>query len=59
MVGAVAASFGGGVNGYTAAFLAVGSVMLAMTALTLALKNRAAELDTARQNHATVETQHA
>ena len=59
MVGAVAASFGGGVNGYTAAFLAVGSVMLAMTALTLALKNRAAVLDTARQNHETVETQHA
>ncbi|MBI5653050.1 MAG: MFS transporter [Chloroflexi bacterium] len=59
MVGAVAASFGGGISGYTAAFLTVGIVMLAMTALTLALKNRAAELDTARQNHAAVETQRA
>ncbi len=59
MVGAVAASFGGGVNGYTAAFLTVGVVMLLMTALTLALKGRAEELATARQNHAATSSQRA
>ena len=52
MVGAVAASFGGGMNGYTTAFLVVGMVTAAMVLLTLGLKNRAAELDTAKQNHA-------
>jgi MFS family permease len=59
MVGAVAASFGGGVNGYTAAFLTVGVVMVLMTALTLALKRRAEELATARANHAAPSTQRA
>jgi MFS family permease len=54
LVGAVAASFGGGFNGYATAFLAVGVVMLIMTALTLGLKNRAAEQETARRNQAAV-----
>ena len=53
MVGAVAASFGGGMNGYTTAFLVVGIVVAAMVGLTLGLKSRAAELETAKQNHAT------
>ena len=53
LVGAVAASFGGGMKGYTTAFLAVGIVMAAMVALTLGLKSRADEQTTAQQNHAT------
>jgi MFS family permease len=52
LVGAVAASFGGGMTGYTTAFLVVGIVMAVMVALTLGLKGRAAELETAKQNHA-------
>ncbi len=52
LVGAMAASFGGGMNGYTTAFLAVGIVVAAMAVLTFALKNRAAELETAKQNQA-------
>lgn len=58
-VGAVAASFGGGLGGYSTAFLTVGGVMLCLTALTLGLKNRADELETARQNHPSVERQGA
>ncbi len=54
LVGAVAASFGGGQSGYATAFLVVGIVMLALTALTLGLKNRAAEIDTARRNQPAV-----
>jgi EmrB/QacA subfamily drug resistance transporter len=50
LVGAVAASFGGGLVGYATAFLAVGIVMLVMTVMTLGLKNRAAELETAQRN---------
>ncbi|MDE3091818.1 MAG: MFS transporter, partial [Chloroflexota bacterium] len=52
LVGAVAASFGGGLNGYGTAFLAVGVVMLVMTLLTIALKSRAEELATAQRHHA-------
>ncbi|MBI5302128.1 MAG: MFS transporter [Chloroflexi bacterium] len=59
LVGAVASSFGGGVNGYTVGFLAVGVVMLGLTALTFALKGRAQEVETARRNHAAVDAQHA
>lgn len=58
LVGAVAASFGGGTSGYATAFLAVGLVMLAMTLLTLGLKSRAAELETAQRNRA-IEAQRA
>lgn len=51
LVGAVAASFGGGLSGYATAFAAVGIVMLVMTFITLGLKKRSAELETARRNH--------
>ncbi len=51
LVGAMAASFGGGLTGYASAFFAVGIIMVGMTALTLGLKNRAAELATAQENH--------
>ncbi len=57
LIGAIAASFGGGVNGYTAGFLTVGVVMLGMTALTWMLKGRADEAATAQRNHAAQATQ--
>ena len=59
LVGAVAASFGGGIIGYATAFLAVGVVMLIMAAATLGLKNRAAELETAQRNQAVAGAQRA
>jgi len=59
LVGAVAASFGGGITGYATAFLAVGLVMLIMTTLTLGLKSRAAEIETAQRNQPAVATPHA
>jgi EmrB/QacA subfamily drug resistance transporter len=46
LVGAVAASLGGGTVGYNAAYLVIGVVALVMTALTFALKSRAQELAT-------------
>ena len=46
MVGAVAASFGGGIDGYQNAFLAVGLAAIALILLALGLKSRAAELAT-------------
>ncbi len=52
MVGAVAASFGGGVKGYAQAFLTVGLVMAVLSLLTLRLKGRAEEMATARANQA-------
>jgi MFS family permease len=59
LVGAVAASFGGGTSGYTTAFLAVGLVMLVMMLLTTGLKNRTAELETAQRNRAAVDAPRA
>ena len=59
LVGAVAASFGGGTAGYAMAFLAVGVVMLIMTAMTLGLKNRNDELATAQRNQSMVGAQRA
>ena len=59
LVGAVAASFGGGIIGYATAFLAVGVVMLIMAAMTLGLKNRGAELETAQRNQAVAGAQRA
>jgi EmrB/QacA subfamily drug resistance transporter len=53
MVGAVAASYGGGAKGYAAAFMAVGVVMLLLTLSALGLKSRAAELASARRGEAT------
>ncbi len=49
LVGAVAASRGGGVAGYSTAFLAVGAVSLLLTIAALGLKDRSAELATAQQ----------
>jgi MFS family permease len=44
MVGAVSASQGGGVAGYSAAFLVIGCVAVVLTVLTVGLKSRTAEL---------------
>ncbi len=55
LVGAVAASFGGGANGYTAAYFAVGLATALLALATLGLKNRAEELATARRNQAPIE----
>ena len=43
LVGAVAASQGGGVAGYSAAFLVIAAVSLVLTLLSLRLKSRTAE----------------
>ena len=51
LVGAVAASQGGGVAGYAAAFLVIAAVSLVLALLTLGLKSRPAELATLQQNH--------
>lgn len=51
-VGAVAASRGGGVAGYQAAYLAIGALALGLVALTSGLKSRAQELATLRANEA-------
>ena len=59
LVGAVAASFGGGINGYTTAFLAVAIVLIVMVTLTLGLKGQVAERAAAKQNHAATETAQA
>jgi hypothetical protein len=48
VVGAIAASQGGGVPGYSAAFLVICIVAIVLVLLTLGLKNRAVELETAR-----------
>lgn len=53
VVGAVAASGGGGVEGYQAAFLAVGSIAIVLLLLALALKSQTAERETVRRNEAT------
>ena len=51
-VGAVAASQGGGVAGYSAAYLVIGGVAIALTLLALGLKGRAAELATVQRHTA-------
>lgn len=50
LVGAVAASMGGGVPGYQNAFAIIGGVSLAFAVLALALKSRSEELATVRRN---------
>ena len=45
-VGAVAASMGGGVDGYSAAYLTIGVVALVLTVLAVGLKSRSSELAT-------------
>ncbi len=52
-VGAVAASQGGGVGGYQAAFLVVAGVSLILIVIALELKNRTAEIATAQQHAST------
>ncbi|MGQ9766860.1 MAG: hypothetical protein ACUVSS_05935 [Anaerolineae bacterium] len=49
LVGAVAASRGGGVAGYSTAFLVVGAVLLLLTVAAFGLKDRCAELVMAQQ----------
>ncbi|HSN77610.1 MAG TPA: hypothetical protein VL334_21260, partial [Anaerolineae bacterium] len=50
LVGAVAASMGGGVVGYQQAFVIIGIVSAAFFVLALALKNRPEELATVQRN---------
>jgi MFS family permease len=50
LIGAVAASRGGGAAGYTTAFLLIGALMLVLTLAALRLKGRDAELATVRRN---------
>lgn len=50
LIGAVAASMGGGVKGYGAAYMVVGVVAGLMVILTFGLKNRQQELSTVAQN---------
>jgi EmrB/QacA subfamily drug resistance transporter len=57
VVGAVAASQGGGVTGYEAAFMAIGVVALIMTLLTLGLKGKAAEQATIQHNRQVASTE--
>ncbi|MDR3577765.1 MAG: MFS transporter [Anaerolineaceae bacterium] len=44
LVGAIAASYGGGINGYSAAYLAIGVLSVVLVLLTLGLKNHQEEL---------------
>jgi MFS family permease len=53
LVGAVAASRGGGVPGYTASFMLIGVVLLLLTLASLGLKGRAEELATVSRNETT------
>jgi MFS family permease len=50
VVGAVAASRGGGLAGYQAAYLMVGGIALLLTLLSSGLKRREEELSTARRH---------
>jgi len=59
LVGAVAASMGGGVPGYQNAFAIIGGVSLAFAVLALALKSRSEELATVRRNEQAEATQPA
>lgn len=56
LVGAVAASFGGGVIGYSSAYGVIGLVAIIMILLALGLKSRAAELATLAQQEIPAET---
>ena len=52
LVGAIAASAGGGVSGYGAAYLTIGSMAVLLVLLTLGLKNRRQELALTAQRQA-------
>lgn len=56
LIGAVAASVGGGVAGYSAAYRVVGIVAVVMVVLTLGLKNRQQEIATAQNNQQNTES---
>ncbi len=51
-VGAIAASLGGDVKGFTSAYLAVGGIAVLITLLALALKSQSAEQATVQQHEA-------
>ena len=53
LVGAVAASQGGGASGYQNAYLVVGAIAVLLTVLGFGLKSRVDEMATAKNNHAT------
>lgn len=55
LIGAVAASVGGGVAGYGAAYRVVGIVAVVMVVLTLGLKNRQQEIATVQNNQQNIE----
>lgn len=58
MVGAIAASFGGGVDGFSRAFLVVGIIAIVLTVVTFGLKSQAVERATfQRSNVGTLEHQ--
>lgn len=52
MVGAIAASFGGGVDGFTRAFLVVGIIAVVLTGVSFGLKSQEDERETAKKNQA-------
>jgi hypothetical protein len=52
LVGAVAASMGGGVKGYGAAYMVIGVIAGFMVLLTLGLKNRQQEQNMLKSNQA-------
>jgi MFS family permease len=54
LVGAVADSQGGGVTGYSSAFLVTGVIGVLLVVLAMGLKNRAAELQTVREHEAAI-----
>jgi EmrB/QacA subfamily drug resistance transporter len=56
LIGAVAASVGGGVAGYSAAYRVVGIVAVIMVVLALGLKNRQQEIATVQNNQQNVDT---
>lgn len=56
MVGAVAASAGGGVTGYGSAYITVGVISIVLIFAAVALKNRAAEVETV-QHHSNASNQ--
>lgn len=53
LVGATAASFGGGVDGFSRAFLVVGIIATILTVVSFGLKSQEEELATAKRNQST------
>ena len=56
LVGAVTSSAGGGLNGYSAAYKVIGFVAIIMVILTLGLKTRSQEMNTAQKNQTAPES---